>query len=255
MAIASSYHDQYRSTRPGTPPPRPPSCSAASRIHPPGYPARARRRRGFQLEAASMAWMVVAATVAIAAHSIALVGFGLGSIVELVAAGVVVWQLRGDLADLAAETSFCAALSATAGRQGRLGALGRRRPGGLNRPACSPRIPPGLTEDRACRVPRQALHRGSVRPAAPGCHRDRPHRRCPRRHHGRPSSSSAQVHPRRTCRRRLPKVPSVPGHVPLWRGRGRRHRPYQDPQDPCEAARSAAGRRGRDGHGDRAGGR
>jgi divalent metal cation (Fe/Co/Zn/Cd) transporter len=46
-----------------------------------------------------MAWMVVEAAVAIgagvAAHSIALVGFGLDSVIELFAAGVVVWELRG----------------------------------------------------------------------------------------------------------------------------------------------------------------
>jgi divalent metal cation (Fe/Co/Zn/Cd) transporter len=57
------------------------------------------RRRGFLLEYASMAWMVVEAGVAItagiAASSIALVAFGLDSLIELFSAGIVVWQLRG----------------------------------------------------------------------------------------------------------------------------------------------------------------
>ncbi len=55
-------------------------------------------RRGFWLEYASMAWMTVEAGVAISAgvvaSSIALVGFGLDSVIEFFAAVVVVWQLR-----------------------------------------------------------------------------------------------------------------------------------------------------------------
>jgi len=51
------------------------------------------------LEYATIGWMVVEASVAIAsglaAHSIALIGFGLDSVIELLAAAVVVWQLRG----------------------------------------------------------------------------------------------------------------------------------------------------------------
>jgi divalent metal cation (Fe/Co/Zn/Cd) transporter len=47
-----------------------------------------------------MAWMVVEAGVAITAgivaSSIALVGFGLDSVIELFSAGIVVWQLRGE---------------------------------------------------------------------------------------------------------------------------------------------------------------
>ena len=58
------------------------------------------RRRGFWLEYASMAWMVAEAGVAITAgfiaSSIALVGFGLDSVIELLSAGIVVWQLRSD---------------------------------------------------------------------------------------------------------------------------------------------------------------
>jgi divalent metal cation (Fe/Co/Zn/Cd) transporter len=57
------------------------------------------RRRGFWLEYASMTWMTVEATVAIVsgllASSIALIGFGLDSVIEFFAAAVVVWQLRG----------------------------------------------------------------------------------------------------------------------------------------------------------------
>lgn len=56
-------------------------------------------RRGFWLEYASMAWMAVEAAVAITsgiiASSIALVGFGLDSVIEFAASAVVVWQLRG----------------------------------------------------------------------------------------------------------------------------------------------------------------
>jgi divalent metal cation (Fe/Co/Zn/Cd) transporter len=56
-------------------------------------------RRGFALEYASMAWMTAEAAVAITAgilaSSIALTGFGLDSVIELLSAGIVVWQLRG----------------------------------------------------------------------------------------------------------------------------------------------------------------
>src|SRR6266851_1409579 len=58
------------------------------------------RHRGFWLEYASMAWMTVEAAVAITAgviaSSIALVGFGLDSVIELFSAGIVVWQLHSD---------------------------------------------------------------------------------------------------------------------------------------------------------------
>ena len=57
------------------------------------------RRRGFWLEYASMVWMtaeaVVAITAGVAASSIALIGFGLDSVIEFFAAAIVVWQLRG----------------------------------------------------------------------------------------------------------------------------------------------------------------
>lgn len=58
-----------------------------------------RVRRAFMLEYFTVAWMVVEAAVAITsgvlAHSIALVAFGLDSCIELFAALVVIWQLRG----------------------------------------------------------------------------------------------------------------------------------------------------------------
>lgn len=57
------------------------------------------RRRGFWLEYASMAWMTIEAAVAVIAgviaSSIALIGFGLDSVIEFFAAAVVIWQLRG----------------------------------------------------------------------------------------------------------------------------------------------------------------
>ena len=61
------------------------------------------RRRGFWLEYASMAWMTVEAAVAITAgviaSSIALIGFGLDSVIEFFAAIIVIWQLRGERED------------------------------------------------------------------------------------------------------------------------------------------------------------
>ncbi len=56
-------------------------------------------RRGLWLEYASMAWMTIEASVAIIAgilaSSLALVAFGLDSVIEFAAAAIVVWQLRG----------------------------------------------------------------------------------------------------------------------------------------------------------------
>ena len=66
------------------------------------------RRRGFRLEYATLAWMVAEAAVAITAGliaaSIALVGFGLDSVIELFSATIVIWQLRGEIAGLDRET-------------------------------------------------------------------------------------------------------------------------------------------------------
>lgn len=59
------------------------------------------RRRGLFLAALTIAWNVVEAVVAvsagIAAGSIALVGFGFDSTIEVLSAAVVVWQFRGEL--------------------------------------------------------------------------------------------------------------------------------------------------------------
>jgi divalent metal cation (Fe/Co/Zn/Cd) transporter len=64
-----------------------------------GEPEAALTRRAFALEGLTVAWNTVEAAVAlvagIVAGSIALVGFGLDSLVEIFAAGVVIWQLRG----------------------------------------------------------------------------------------------------------------------------------------------------------------
>jgi divalent metal cation (Fe/Co/Zn/Cd) transporter len=62
--------------------------------HTPG----ALERRGLRLEYATIAWngveMVIAIGLGIAARSLALVAFGLDTMVELFASGVVVWHLR-----------------------------------------------------------------------------------------------------------------------------------------------------------------
>jgi divalent metal cation (Fe/Co/Zn/Cd) transporter len=56
--------------------------------------------RGLRLEYATLAWNVVGSVVvlgaAVAARSVALAGFGLDSLIEILASTVVVWQLRGD---------------------------------------------------------------------------------------------------------------------------------------------------------------
>lgn len=96
------------------------------------------RRRGFWLEYASMAWMTAEAAVAITAgviaSSIALVGFGLDSVIEFFAAAIVVWQLRGEGEDretravrLIGVTFF--ALAAYLGVQAIRDLAGHARPG------------------------------------------------------------------------------------------------------------------------------
>lgn len=56
-------------------------------------------RRGLLLEYITLGWNVVGTVIviaaAIAAHSVALAGFGLDSLVEIGASVVVVWHLRG----------------------------------------------------------------------------------------------------------------------------------------------------------------
>jgi divalent metal cation (Fe/Co/Zn/Cd) transporter len=97
------------------------------------------RRRGFWLEYASMAWMTVEAAVAvisgILASSIALIGFGLDSVIEFFAATVVVWQLRGTVSEdretralrLIALTFF--ALAAYLAVESIIDLVGQHRPG------------------------------------------------------------------------------------------------------------------------------
>lgn len=66
-------------------------------------PSRARaealRRRGIALEVATLAWNVVAVPIlgvlAATASSVALLGFGLDSLLEIGASVVVIWELRG----------------------------------------------------------------------------------------------------------------------------------------------------------------
>jgi divalent metal cation (Fe/Co/Zn/Cd) transporter len=61
------------------------------------------RRRGLWLEGTTIAWTVAVATIAvtagIAASSIALIGLGLESALEMVAAVIVIWRLRGGAAE------------------------------------------------------------------------------------------------------------------------------------------------------------
>ena len=55
--------------------------------------------RALWLEYTTLGWNVVAAVVvtlaALAAHSVALAGFGLDSVIEILASLTVVWQLKG----------------------------------------------------------------------------------------------------------------------------------------------------------------
>src|ERR1700730_18227859 len=56
-------------------------------------------QRGLRLEYVTLAWNVVGSglvlVAAAAARSVALAGFGLDSLIEIVASAVVVWQLKG----------------------------------------------------------------------------------------------------------------------------------------------------------------
>jgi divalent metal cation (Fe/Co/Zn/Cd) transporter len=65
--------------------------------------AAALLRRGLRLEYATLGWNVVGSAVvlvaAVVARSVALAGFGLDSLIEIVASLVVVWQLRGVTSD------------------------------------------------------------------------------------------------------------------------------------------------------------
>ncbi len=57
-------------------------------------------RRGLWLEYATLAWnvagVVVLVSAAVATGSVAFAGFGVDSLIEIVASAVVVWQLKGD---------------------------------------------------------------------------------------------------------------------------------------------------------------
>ncbi len=57
-------------------------------------------RRGLRLEYSTLSWNVVGTVVlavaAVAAGSVALTGFGVDSLIEIVASAVVIWQLKGD---------------------------------------------------------------------------------------------------------------------------------------------------------------
>src|SRR5260370_10923534 len=56
-------------------------------------------RRGLLLEYTTLAWNVIGTVVivaaAIKAHSVALAGFGLDSLIEIFASMIVIWQLKG----------------------------------------------------------------------------------------------------------------------------------------------------------------
>lgn len=62
--------------------------------------SRMLQRRGLALEYLTLAWNVVGTVVlgltAIASGSVALAGFGVDSLIEIVASSVVVWQLKGE---------------------------------------------------------------------------------------------------------------------------------------------------------------
>jgi divalent metal cation (Fe/Co/Zn/Cd) transporter len=62
--------------------------------------SRMLRRRGLMLEYATLSWNVVGAVILIlaaaATSSVALAGFGVDSLIEIVASAVVVWQLKGE---------------------------------------------------------------------------------------------------------------------------------------------------------------
>lgn len=94
-------------------------------------------RRGLRLEYATIAWSVLSAIVAtlagIASGSVALLGFGLDSVIEVFAGAVVVWQLRDVTGhrDRAALTLIGAAfllLAAYVGVQAVRSLLGQLRP-------------------------------------------------------------------------------------------------------------------------------
>lgn len=72
--------------------------NASSQLHEPGLRSSL-LQRGLYLEYITLGWNVVGTVIvvaaALAANSIALAGFGLDSLIEIVASLVVVWQLKG----------------------------------------------------------------------------------------------------------------------------------------------------------------
>jgi len=95
-----------------------PVPQGAARVSAAGGAGLARlRRRGLGLEYASMAWMTaeaaVAVTAGVLASSAALTGFGLDSVIEFLAAAIVVWQLRGEAAGEDRETRAVRLIGAT----------------------------------------------------------------------------------------------------------------------------------------------
>jgi divalent metal cation (Fe/Co/Zn/Cd) transporter len=76
-----------------------PGAHMTIRTRPPA-PAQALVRRGLRLEYATLGWNVIGTVVlaiaAIGAGSVALAGFGVDSLIEIVASVVVVWQLTGE---------------------------------------------------------------------------------------------------------------------------------------------------------------
>jgi divalent metal cation (Fe/Co/Zn/Cd) transporter len=93
-------------------------CCAADAAAAPTDCERARLvRRAFQLEYATVAWMVVEAAVAIwsgvQAGSVSLVAFGIDSLIELASAGVLIWRLTIELKH---GQAFAESAERTAGR-------------------------------------------------------------------------------------------------------------------------------------------
>jgi divalent metal cation (Fe/Co/Zn/Cd) transporter len=78
-----------------------PTSSPHMTLEPCGATSEMLLRRGLMLEYATLAWNVVGTVVlviaAAATASVALAGFGVDSLIEIVASAVVVWQLKGEV--------------------------------------------------------------------------------------------------------------------------------------------------------------
>jgi len=79
----------------------PPLSEASLLSAAPGPPRRDLVARGFRLEYATIAWMLIEAVIAIwsglAAASVCLLAFGIDSVIELLSAGVLLWRLTAEL--------------------------------------------------------------------------------------------------------------------------------------------------------------